>query len=110
MEGCVFCQIAEGHVGGAGVYQDDLTVAFNDLHPQAPVHILIIPRSHVASLSQADDEALLGHLLATARRIAGQKGLRDYRLVLNTGKEAGQSVFHLHLHLLAGRAMGWPPG
>jgi histidine triad (HIT) family protein len=111
---CIFCKVAAGEMGDPPVYQDDQVTAFNDINPQAPTHILIIPNKHIASLDQAraEDQALLGHLLLTAAEIARDKGLTDsgYRLVINTGSGAGQSVFHLHVHLLAGRTMRWPPG
>jgi histidine triad (HIT) family protein len=110
----MFCQIAEGKASARLVHQDDSVVAFHDIHPQAPVHVLIVPRRHVASLldvAQAD-EPLLGALVRTARDIAASLGLaeRGYRLVFNTGRDAGYSVYHVHLHLLGGRPLGWPPG
>ncbi len=96
------------------VYQDDEITAFRDIHPQAPVHILLIPNRHLTSLNQAtpDDQSLLGKLVSTAATVAAQEGLADngYRLVINTGAHGGQSVFHLHVHLLGGRPMAWPPG
>ena len=111
---CIFCKIAAGEFGGPPVYQDEHVTAFKDINPQAPVHILIIPNKHVASLNEADDEdkTLLGQLMLTAANIAREQGVADqgYRLVTNTGAKAGQTVFHIHLHLLAGRHMSWPPG
>ncbi len=107
---CVFCAIAKKEIPAKLLYEDELAVAFADINPAAPTHILIIPRRHCDSLSATDDPALLAHLLLTARRLAADLGLRDYRLVINNGPRAGQSVFHLHLHLLAGRDMSWPPG
>ena len=111
---CIFCRIAAGEFGGPPVYQDEQVTAFKDINPQAPVHILIIPNKHVASLNEADDEdqTLLGQLMLTAANIAREQGVADqgYRLVTNTGAKAGQTVFHIHLHLLAGRHMSWPPG
>jgi histidine triad (HIT) family protein len=96
------------------VFEDEQAVAFEDSNPQAPVHVLIIPRKHVASLKEItlDEELLLGHLLRVAAQLAREKGLepRGYRTVINTGSWAGQSVFHFHVHLLGGRAFGWPPG
>jgi histidine triad (HIT) family protein len=95
------------------VYEDDLTLAFRDVHPQAPVHILIIPKQPIVSISEATeaDADLLGHLLLTVKRVATQEGLEEgYRIVINTGKDGGQTVFHLHLHLLGKRPMSWPPG
>ena len=109
MESCIFCQIA----GGAStpfVYADEEVVAFRDIQPQAPVHLLVVPRRHIASLNDARDEALLGRLLAVARDAAASVGLNQYRVVVNTGADAGQSVLHVHLHVLGGRIMAWPPG
>jgi histidine triad (HIT) family protein len=112
MSDCLFCRIAAGEIPATLVYEDDTTLAFEDINPQAPTHTLVVPRAHVADLKDADagDEALLGHLLAVAAKIARDKGLASFRTVINTGAEAGQTVFHLHLHLLAGRQMHWPPG
>jgi histidine triad (HIT) family protein len=110
MDSCVFCRIASGEIATPFVYEDDLAVAFKDLQPQAPVHVLVIPRRHIASLNEARDPHLLGGLLLAAGKAAEKIGLAQYRLVINTGPEAGQSVFHLHLHVLGGRRMSWPPG
>ena len=110
MEPCIFCNIAAAEIATPFVYEDDLAVAFRDLQPQAPDHILVIPRRHVASLKEARDPQLLGHLLLAAKNAAAKIGLEQYRLVINTGLDAGQSVFHLHLHVLGGRLMNWPPG
>ena len=111
---CLFCRIVAGEVSADIVYQDQRAVAFRDINPQAPVHILVIPREHMESLDEASqkDEAQLGHLLRVAARVANEQGLSDsgYRTVINTGAGAGQSVFHLHLHLLGGRELKWPPG
>ncbi len=110
---CPFCKIVEGAIPSTPVYQDETTYAFADIHPQAPVHILIVPRRHIGSMSDTDqnDRALLGHLLWAAAEIARAKHLDGgYRIVVNTGAEGGQTVDHLHLHLLGGRAMTWPPG
>ena len=110
---CLFCKIAEGSIPSDAVYQDELCYAFSDIHPQSPVHILIIPREHFASLedTNAQDRDLLGHLLNTAALIARDKDLgKGYRVVINTGEDGGQTVDHLHLHLLGGRQMTWPPG
>lgn len=108
---CIFCKIAAGDMGET-IYQDDEVTAFKDINPQAPTHILIIPNKHIASLNETngEDQALLGQLLLAASKIARQQGLTDYRLVINTGPQSGQSVFHIHLHLLGGRTMHWPPG
>lgn len=109
----MFCKIIEGKIPSTSVFQDDVGYAFADIHPQAPVHVLIVPREHISSLSGTDERknALLGHLLLAAAEIARSKGLgKGYRIVVNTGEEGGQTVDHLHLHLLGGRQMTWPPG
>lgn len=112
MDNCLFCKIASGAIPANIVYQDEQTVAFRDINPQAPTHILVIPRQHIASVAEAtaNDQALLGAVLLAANAVAKQEKLSSFRLVTNTGAEAGQSVFHLHVHVLGGRAMGWPPG
>ncbi len=115
---CIFCKIANQQIPAPLIYQDELCVAFRDIHPQAPTHILVIPRAHARDLmevaAQGPDQAepLLGRLLRVASQVAAQAGLAEggFRLVVNTGADGGQSVFHLHLHILGGRAMGWPPG
>ncbi len=111
---CIFCKIASGALGTAFVHEDDAVVAFEDLNPQAPHHVLIIPREHVVSLSSATDahDALLSRLLMVAAKVAGERGIAEsgYRTVINTGPDGGQSVFHLHVHLLGGRPLAWPPG
>jgi histidine triad (HIT) family protein len=108
----IFGKIARGEVAADIVFEDDRALAFHDLSPQAPTHILVIPRKPIERLAAAeeDDEPLLGHLLTVARRVAAEAGLEDYRLVVNNGLGAGQSVFHLHIHVLGGRPLGWPPG
>jgi histidine triad (HIT) family protein len=114
MTDCLFCKIIQGDIPGDIVYQDDDVLAFNDVNPQAPTHILIIPKKHIATTNdaQAEDAAVLGKLMLTASRIAADMGFADdgYRMVTNCNELAGQTVFHIHLHLLAGRAMHWPPG
>jgi histidine triad (HIT) family protein len=113
MGDCIFCRIANGELPARIAYQDEDVVAFHDLAPQAPWHLLLVPRRHLASLGAAGEgEApLLGTLLAAAARLAREAGYGEsFRLVANTGAQAGQSVFHLHFHLLGGRAFGWPPG
>jgi histidine triad (HIT) family protein len=114
MSDCLFCQIVAGKMPATVVYRDEQIIAIRDINPQAPTHILVLPRRHLASVAQAQagDERLLGALLLAAARLAEQEGLRQsgFRLVANTGPDAGQSVGHLHLHLLGGRAMAWPPG
>ena len=110
---CLFCRIVEGSIPSTAVYQDEDCYAFADIHPQAPVHVLIVPRRHIVSLahSTAEDRALIGHLHWAAAEIAREKGLaKGYRIVINIGEDGGQTVDHLHLHLLGGRAMHWPPG
>jgi histidine triad (HIT) family protein len=112
MNGCLFCKIATGDIPATVVAQDDRFIAFRDIDPQAPTHVLVIPRTHVASLNEVREPEMLGELLLFARAVAQDEGLgeRGYRVVLNTNAEAGQSVFHLHAHVLGGRAMRWPPG
>jgi histidine triad (HIT) family protein len=114
MAGCVFCRIIRGEAAGRVVYEDETTVAIEDLHPQAPVHLLVLPRQHLPSLQSTtpEDEHLLGHLLAVAARLARERGLdsKGYRTVINNGSWAGQSVGHLHIHVLGGRVFHWPPG
>jgi histidine triad (HIT) family protein len=112
MSDCLFCRIAAGEIPARIVHQDAEVVAFHDISPQAPTHVLVIPRRHVASLAETGggDQALLGRMLGVAADIARAEGLASWRLVTNCGSEAGQSVFHLHLHLLGGRRFSWPPG
>jgi histidine triad (HIT) family protein len=112
MADTIFGRIARGEVDAKLVYQDDRALAFHDVAPKAPTHLLVIPRKPIAKLADAADEdaALLGHLLLVARRVAADAGLTDYRLVVNNGAGAGQSVFHLHVHVLGGRPFAWPPG
>lgn len=111
---CIFCKIVAGDIPSTRVYEDDVCIAFNDLNPQAPHHILIIPREHVASLDKAGDghKQTLGHLLLAGADIARNNGFADdgYRVVINTNADGGQTVFHLHVHLLAGRPFVFPPG
>jgi len=114
MNGCLFCKIVDKKIPATIVYEDEQTVAFDDIHPQAPVHTLVIPRTHVAAVQDCTepDQTLLGHLLLVCSKIAKLKGLSEsgYRIVANTGRDGGQTVFHLHLHVMGGRPMGWPPG
>jgi histidine triad (HIT) family protein len=110
---CLFCKIASGEIPSAAIYQDERVYAFADINPKAPVHILIVPREHIGSLAEttAEQSALLGHLMSVAAEIAHNKGLANgYRVVVNTGEDGGQTVDHLHLHLMGGRQMTWPPG
>ena len=112
MSDTLFGKIARGEVPAEVVYEDDRALAFRDIAPQAPTHVLVIPRKPIPRLSESEDEdaELLGHLLGVARRVARQEGLADFRLVVNDGASAGQTVFHLHVHLLGGRPFTWPPG
>jgi histidine triad (HIT) family protein len=111
-EDCIFCKIVKGDIKADIILETDDYVAFKDINPQAAVHVLIIPKSHYDSLNELDDTGLIGRLVEGARSVAEKLGVKDngYRLVLNTGKKAGQEVFHIHFHLLAGRPFSWPPG
>lgn len=109
----IFSKIIRKEIPVEIVYEDNLAIAFKDINPQAPVHLLVIPKQPIAKLSDAEskDHALMGHLLLTAKRVADQVGLTNgYRLVINTGHDGGQTVYHLHIHILGGRQMHWPPG
>ena len=113
MENCLFCKIAAGQIPSSKVYEDESVLAFNDIDKKAPVHILIIPKKHVASVAALEDGDFdtVAHIFRVARDIAAAQGLDNgFRLVANTGQDGGQTVDHLHFHLLGGRAMGWPPG
>ena len=114
MTDCIFCKIASGELGTDLIYEDDDLVGFRDLNPQAPTHVLVIPRRHIATLNDLDetDAALVGRMHLAARILAEREGIagRGYRTLINCNAEAGQTVFHLHLHLLGGRPLGWPPG
>jgi histidine triad (HIT) family protein len=110
---CLFCKIVAGEIPSKKVFEDDLTYAFRDINPQAPTHILVVPRKHIGSLaeSEAAGKDLIGYLHMVAARIAKSEGLsKGFRTVINTGPDGGQTVDHLHVHLLGGRAMTWPPG
>lgn len=111
---CIFCRIIAGQIPATKVYEDDHSFAFRDINPQAPVHVLLIPKKHIASLNEAGsgDHAALGHLMLVAGKIAHQEGIAEdgFRVVANTGADAGQTVFHIHLHVMGGRPMSWPPG
>lgn len=109
---CLFCKIVAGSIPAQKVYEDDTCLAFRDIQPEAPSHVLLIPREHICRVDQVDeaDELLLGHLMHVAGKVAAQEGCEDFRIVVNAGPSAGQTVFHLHLHILGGRAFGWPPG
>ncbi|MCL4516948.1 MAG: histidine triad nucleotide-binding protein [Firmicutes bacterium] len=114
MEGCLFCKIAGGEIKSDVVYQDDRVVAFRDINPQAPVHLLIIPREHIPTISDLREQhrELVGHIFLVAGKLADQLGVarEGYRVVANCREAAGQTVFHAHFHLLGGRQFGWPPG
>jgi histidine triad (HIT) family protein len=112
MNDCLFCKMIAGVIKPDVVFEDDTVLAFNDINPQAPVHILIIPKVHIDTLNGLDDTLLAGQLLQTAVTLAKQQGLSEdgYRTVFNCNKNGGQAVYHLHLHLLGGRQMSWPPG
>ena len=112
MSDCIFCKIGAGQIPSRMVMQDDEVFAFEDLHPHAPVHVLVIPKRHMTSMNDLPDQALLGRLLGAATVVAQKKGIADsgYRVVANTGRDGGQTVFHLHFHVLGGRQMTWPPG
>ncbi|HEU4787337.1 MAG TPA: histidine triad nucleotide-binding protein [Gemmatimonadaceae bacterium] len=114
MPDCLFCKVVSGKIPGKIVYQDDRLVAFRDINPQAPMHVLIVPRRHIATLNdlQPGDDGLIGEMIRRAAALAREHGYADrgYRSLFNCNAEAGQSVFHIHLHVLGGRSMGWPPG
>lgn len=114
MSDCIFCRIAAGEIPADVVYEDDLVVGFRDLSPQAPTHVLLIPRKHIATLNDLtpEDDASIARLYTAAVQVAGREGLaeRGYRTLINCNADGGQTVFHVHLHLMGGRQMGWPPG
>lgn len=112
MNDCLFCKIIAGEVPSSKLYEDDLCYAFNDIAPQAPTHFLVIPKTHIASISEIDDSnsAVAGHVLSVIAQLAKELGMESYRVVSNIGEQAGQSVRHLHFHVLSGRDMTWPPG
>jgi len=114
MTDCLFCRLANHEIPASIVYEDERVLAFNDINPQAPTHVLVIPKRHIASLNEisVEDDQLLGELVRRAAAIAKERGLSagGFRTVFNTNRDAGQTVFHIHLHLLGGRSMTWPPG
>ena len=112
MDNCLFCKIIAGVIPSNKVYEDDLCYAFYDIDPQAPTHFLMIPKAHIPSVSAVTEEnqAVVGHMFAVIAKLAKELGLDSYRVVSNIGEQAGQSVFHLHFHVLSGRDMTWPPG
>ncbi|MDH5456437.1 MAG: histidine triad nucleotide-binding protein [Gammaproteobacteria bacterium] len=113
-DNCLFCKILEGEIPAELIYESDTAVAFRDINPQAPIHALVIPRKHISTINDidVDDEAIIGSLYSAARHIAAEEGIADegYRAVMNCNEGAGQSVFHIHLHVLGGRRLDWPPG
>lgn len=112
MSDCLFCKMARGEITPSVVFEDDDVLAFNDIQPQAPIHILIIPKKHISTLNDADDAVVLGKMMQTAAQLAKKLGVADtgYRTVINCNAQGGQAVYHLHVHLLAGRQMLWPAG
>ena len=112
MENCLFCKIAAGEIPSNKVYEDDLCLAFYDIDPQAPTHFLVIPKAHIPSCGAitAENSAVVAHIFEVISKVTGELGLSDFRVVSNCGLQAGQSVFHLHFHVLGGRDMTWPPG
>lgn len=112
MPDCLFCKIAAGEIPSKKVYEDELCYAFYDIDPQAPVHFLVIPKEHIQSVSQVDqtNASIVGHIFQVIAKVAKELGLESYRVVSNIGAQAGQSVLHLHFHVLSGRDMTWPPG
>ena len=110
MSDCIFCKIANNDFNTEFLYEDERVVAFKDLNPQAPVHVLVIPRTHFDTIKEMTEEILVGRLITVAGKVAENLNINEYRLVINTGKQAGQTVFHTHVHLLGGRPMAWPPG
>ncbi len=112
MNDCLFCKIIAGEIPSSKLYEDNLCYAFNDIAPQAPTHFLVIPKTHIASISEIDDSnsAVAGHVLSVIAQLAKELGMESYRVVSNIGEQAGQSVRHLHFHVLSGRDMTWPPG
>ena len=112
MAGCLFCKIAAGEIPSKKLYEDDICTAFYDIAPQAPTHFLVIPKTHIGSVSEvtAENSSVVAHIFEVIAKLAAENGLDSYRVVSNIGEQAGQSVFHLHFHVLSGRDMAWPPG
>ena len=114
MSDCLFCKIRDGDIPADIIFENDDVLAFNDVNPQAPLHVLIIPRKHISTVNDmtTGDEVIMGKLFSAAKQLAAEKGVSDdgYRLVVNCNEKAGQTVFHIHMHLLGGRDMSWPPG
>ena len=112
MSDCLFCKIAEGQIPSNKVYEDEVCFAFYDIDPQAPTHFLVIPKAHIASVAEINkfNSAIVGHIFEVISKITKELGMESYRVVSNCGEQAGQTVFHLHFHVLSGRDMSWPPG
>ncbi|MBQ9348950.1 MAG: histidine triad nucleotide-binding protein [Oscillibacter sp.] len=112
MADCLFCKIAAGEIPSKRLYEDDVCTAFYDIAPQAPTHFLVIPKTHIGSVSEvtAENSSIVAHIFEVIAKLAKENGLDSYRVVSNIGEQAGQSVFHLHFHVLSGRSMAWPPG
>lgn len=110
MSDCIFCKIANGAFNTEFVYENDKVAVFKDINPVAPVHLLVVPKIHVESLRELDDKELMGELLSAVKISCKKLNIKDYRTVINTGKGAGQEVFHLHIHVISGRPLNWPPG
>lgn len=112
MSDCLFCKISKGEIPSSKVYEDEICYAFHDIDPQAPVHFLVIPKAHIPSVSgvNEDNAAVVGHIFSVISKVTRELGVESYRVVSNVGEQAGQSVFHLHFHVLGGRDMTWPPG
>ena len=107
---CIFCKIANKEIPTDLIYEDEHVVAFNDLNPQAPVHFLVIPKRHYASMNEVDSQEAFGQIFSSVAKITSKLGIKEYRTVVNTGEDAGQTVFHIHVHVMAGRKFGWPAG
>lgn len=112
MNDCLFCKIIAQEIPSQKVFEDERAYAFDDINPVAPTHVLVVPKEHISRIAEMEggDEAVIGHLFSVAREIAAQRGLEHFRLCINNGEGVGQSVFHVHLHLMGGRVMTWPPG
>lgn len=113
MSDCLFCRIVSGEIPSSKVYEDEKVIAFNDIDKKAPVHLLIVPKKHIGSVAETPEEdmGIYAHIMSVAKKLAAENGLKNgYRIVVNTGRDGGQSVPHLHFHLLGGRSMAWPPG